>query len=268
MIRLARGEYFGSPTSIVRVAGLQITEARYKPQTRLPPHAHEQPYLCLVTSGGFEEHSRNYAALCGPGAVVWHPSGEGHEDAFGSHGGVCVNIEFAQEWLERLETAARRSWTYMRGGPASWLAGRIHCELSSADSVSSLAVEGLVCALLAEVHRSSPNSGLQRPAWLDRAVDRIRAEYREALTVTELAADAGVHRSHFVRSFHRHIGCTVGEFIRRRRIDWASEELRRADGPRIADLSLLAGFSDQAHFTRTFKRITGHTPARFRARAR
>jgi len=99
-------------------------------------------------------------------------------------------------------------------------------------------------------------------------VEHIRDEYRNALTVTELAAQAGVHRSHFVRTFHSHMGCTVAEFIRRLRIDWAAAELTRADRPSIATLSLLGGFSDQAHFTHTFKRITGRTAAAFRARGR
>lgn len=252
----------------MRVAGLRITEATYEPQTRVPRHAHEQAYLCLVTSGGFEERSRNYAAVCGPGAVVWHPAGEVHQDAFGSRGGRCVNIEFTDHWLQRLDASGGSSWTHLRGGAASWLAARIREELTLPDSVSSLAVEGLVCALLAEVHRSSPHNGARKPAWLERSVEHIRAEYRNALTVNELAAQAGVHRSHFVRTFHSHMGCTVAEFIRRLRIDWAAAELSRADGPSIATLSLLGGFSDQAHFTHTFKRITGRTPAEFRARGR
>lgn len=200
MIRLPRGEYFGSPGSTTRVAGLRITEATYDPQTRVPRHAHEQAYLCLVTSGGFEERSRNHAAVCGPGAVVWHPAGEVHEDVFGSRGGGCVNIEFTDDWLQRLDASGGSSWTHLRGGAASWLAARIREELTLPDSVSSLAVEGLMCALLAEVRRSSPHNGARKPAWLERSVELIRAEYPDALTVTELAAQAGVHRSQGERS--------------------------------------------------------------------
>ena len=120
-----------------------------------------------------------------------------------------MNIEFADQWLQRLDASGGSSWTHLRGGPASWLAGRIREELTLADTVSSLAVEGLVSVLLAEVHRSSPHSGSRKPAWLERSVERIRAEYRHVLTVADLAAQAGVHRSHFVRSFHTHMGCTV-----------------------------------------------------------
>jgi len=265
MIQLQRGTYFGSPGVTTRVAGLRITEATYAPQALVPRHAHEHAYLCLVTSGGFEERSSNHAADCGPGTVVWHPAGEVHEDAFGPRGGVCVNIEFGEEWLPRLEPSTASAWAHLRGGPASWLAGRVCGELAVSDSVSSLAVEGLVSVLLAEVHRSSPYSGSRKPAWLERSLERIRAEYRRGLTVAELASEAGVHRSHFVRVFHFHMGCTVAEYIRRLRIDWAAAELRRPNGPSIAQLSRLGGFSDQAHFTRVFKRVTGRTPAEFRA---
>jgi len=265
MIRLADGEYLGSQVSTLRVAGLRITEAVYPPHMRLPRHAHADAYLCMVTSGGFEEWSANRSACCGPGTVVWHPSAEEHEDVFGSHGGTCVNIEFANDWHEYVVRTGD-AWTYSRGAAASWLAARVIRELSLADSVSPLAVEGLVCALLAEVHRSSPTTGQTRPAWLGRSLDRLRIEYRNPPDISTLAAEAAVHRSHFVREFQKHVGCTVAELVRRFRIEWAAEELRLPQGRSISDVSLLAGFADQAHFTRTFKRVTGVTPAEYRRR--
>lgn len=266
MIRLPRGQYFGSPVSTIRVAGLRITEATYDPPTRVPRHTHEDPYLCLVARGGFEERSQDRAASsCGPGAVLWHSAGEAHEDQFGGRGGTCVNIEFSGRWPERLASVGGNTWAHLRGGTASWLAGRICHELTAADAVSSLAVEGLVCALLAEVRRSPPYDSGRKPAWLTRSVDEIRAGYRKPLTVARLAEHAGVHRSHYVRVFRAHLGCTVGEFVRRLRIDWAAAELTRAGGPGLAELSMQAGFSDQAHFTRTFKRVTGMTPTEHRA---
>jgi AraC family transcriptional regulator len=88
-------------------------------------------------------------------------------------------------------------------------------------------------------------------------------DYRKPPGVGELAREAGVHRSHFARAFRQHFGCTIADFVRRLRIDWAAQQLR-SQSCSLSQLSLDAGFGDQAHFTRTFKRITGVTPGAYR----
>jgi AraC family transcriptional regulator len=103
-----------------------------------------------------------------------------------------------------------------------------------------------------------------RPAWLDRAVDRLRAEFADPPSIALLAADAAVHRSHFVRVFHAHQRCTVGEFVRRQRVDWACAQLSSRCDVSISEVALHAGFADQAHFTRVFRRVTGQTPGQYR----
>jgi AraC family transcriptional regulator len=57
----------------------------------------------------------------------------------------------------------------------------------------------------------------------------------------------------------------MGEYLRRRRVAWACEQLARGDET-ISAIAQRAGFADHAHFTRTFARITGCTPRWYRAR--
>jgi AraC family transcriptional regulator len=56
----------------------------------------------------------------------------------------------------------------------------------------------------------------------------------------------------------------IGAYVRRLRLDWAASRLKMADEP-IARIGLEAGFADQSHFTRAFKRYTGLTPAEYRS---
>ena len=55
----------------------------------------------------------------------------------------------------------------------------------------------------------------------------------------------------------------LGEFERAVRFEWARTCLVSGDRS-IADVALAAGFSDQAHFSRDFKRRTGTSPRRYR----
>jgi AraC family transcriptional regulator len=59
----------------------------------------------------------------------------------------------------------------------------------------------------------------------------------------------------------------LGDHVRKLRIEFACHRLATSDTP-LADIALTAGFSDQSHFSNTFKRYTGMTPAAFRRSAR
>jgi AraC-like DNA-binding protein len=268
MIRLPHGTYFGTPAAVQRVRGLTVTRTAYAPHARVPLHYHQRPYICLVARGDFQERSRGRIADCGVGAVVWHAAGESHEDRFGAVGGECTNLELGDVWIERLAGEGVRSddWAHVRGGTASWLAARIQRELSRSDDLTAFAVEALLCALIAELSRSARREG-PRPVWLDRVLSRLEQEFRHPPGLAELASDAGVHRGHLVRAFARHMGCSIGEHVRRLRIDWSATQLQLRESPPLSQLAFLAGFADQPHFCRTFKRLTGETPSAYRRAA-
>ena len=69
----------------------------------------------------------------------------------------------------------------------------------------------------------------------------------------------------------RHLGTTLGQtvaaYIRQKRIEYACRALAETDAP-LADVALAAGFADQSHLGRTFKRIMRTTPAAYRAASR
>jgi AraC family transcriptional regulator len=69
------------------------------------------------------------------------------------------------------------------------------------------------------------------------------------------------------RTFRRTFGCTVGEYLRRLRIERAAEQLVSGDLP-LAEIALAAGFADQSHFSNVFRRRTGVSPSAFRREAR
>jgi AraC family transcriptional regulator len=107
------------------------------------------------------------------------------------------------------------------------------------------------------------NRVLCPPAWLRRIIEKLTAEYSERLTLDDLSREAGVHPVHLSRVFRKCLGVGIGEHVHRLRIRAACEQMLTPEIS-MAEISVAAGFADQSHFTRAFRRATGMTPAAFR----
>ena len=133
------------------------------------------------------------------------------------------------------------------------------------DEVSPLVIESLAAEILAEVSRRTIRDTERRPPiWLKQARELLRARFSESLTLTAVAESVGVHPVHLARVFRQFYRCTTGEYMRQLRIEFAARELSTSDTPLVA-IAAAAGFSDQSHFSRSFKDRTGLTPGEFRA---
>lgn len=262
--RLACGHYYGETLRHRRVADVVLTETRYAPRTLLPRHCHEHAYFCLVRRGGYVETYGPHQRTCGPMTLAYHPPEEVHGQQIADAEVRSFNVELTSPWLRRLGDGLRQRGADFVGGSLAGLAVRLQEEFHHPDAASPLAVEGLVLELLAAVQRAATRREPVVPGWLLRVRERLWEEFAAPPNLTTLAAEAGVHPGHLVAAFRRHFRCTAGEFVRRRRIDWACTRLIDTDVS-LAEVALAAGFADQSHFSRTFKRLVGVTPAAYRA---
>ena len=96
-----------------------------------------------------------------------------------------------------------------------------------------------------------------------RLVDLIDASVRDGISLDDLAASVGLSAWHFSRRFKADFGLSPHAYLIRRRIDRARLLLGRRGQP-LKAIAQDCGFADQSHFCRTFRRIVGVTPARFR----
>ncbi len=74
-----------------------------------------------------------------------------------------------------------------------------------------------------------------------------------------------MHPARLARGFRRSYGESVGERLRRLRLDAARAALERP-GSDLADVAQECGFADQSHLTRAFRKAFGVTPGAFRRR--
>ena len=197
-------------------------------------------------------------------SLLYTPAYEAHGHRFLTPG-RWLNIQFSARWFQRVgageatlptEPQLLRDWAAV-----SW-AARLAAELREPDGVSRFAVDGALLLLVADLSRLPVIGERRRPRWLQSVEDAIEAAGAETPSVTDLAALAGVHASHLLRTFRRYHGTTVATYVRSRRIERARNEVAKGDRP-LSMIALDAGFSDQSHFTRVFRQTFGETPARY-----
>ncbi|PKL95495.1 MAG: AraC family transcriptional regulator, partial [Gammaproteobacteria bacterium HGW-Gammaproteobacteria-9] len=99
---------------------------------------------------------------------------------------------------------------------------------------------------------------------LSRAADYIAEHCTEALRLEDICQAAELSPSYFIRTFKQHYGMTPHAYLLNRRIQRSQHWLR--EGLDLAEIALAAGFADQAHFQRTFKRQLAATPGQYRDR--
>jgi AraC family transcriptional regulator len=248
------------------IAGFSLTEALYAEGVSLPRHCHANCYLTLVLSGTYTEAYAHRQVRWCEGALHLLPAGERHENRFETAARL-LRVKIEPPAIQRLGEEHARCLSEPREiiGPLSaWLANRMIREFMAQDDVSPLAMEGVLLEMLAESARSSDEThGSSAPGWLRRVRDVLQDSYLEAPGLAALAGIAGVHPVHLSREFHRHFHMTVGEYIRKRRIEYASELLSNSELS-LTEIASTCGFSDQSHFCALFKRHSGMTPGKFR----
>ncbi len=204
----------------------------------------------------------------GPGSLAFLPPGEVYGGRISDAGSHCFTVAIAPEVFRAAADAvpALARFQAPRSIPPTWLVFRLHAELEFDDDLAPASIESAVLELLADVAgRPALEAAGAPPPWLERVRERVHDEFTRTLTLAVLADTGGVHRVHLARAFRQHYRCTIGDYVRRRRVEFASHRLTASD-ERLSDIAFDAGFADQSHFTNTFRRLVGITPAAFRSR--
>jgi AraC family transcriptional regulator len=99
---------------------------------------------------------------------------------------------------------------------------------------------------------------------LKRVVDYIDSHLSAKITLSDMAAVAGLSPMHFASQFRMATNVRPHDFLLQQRIRRAEALLQNTTMP-IIEIALTVGFQAQAHFTTVFKRFEGETPQRWRA---
>ena len=93
---------------------------------------------------------------------------------------------------------------------------------------------------------------------IQAAREYLASNLSRAVSLKELEEVSGLSRFHLSRRFKHEVGQSPMQFHMRLRIEDAMRRLKNGETP--VDVAAGLGFSDDAHFSRVFKKLTGNTP--------
>lgn len=265
-LQLHNCTFHGKALRRMESAGFRVTEIAYRPNLANPPHSHLDAYIGITLDGEATQTCGRLRRAATRWTVMYHPAGEVHSDQFHRWGARELNIEIAAWRLANLHELLPHADRPIdiNGGKPEWLATRLYGEFRVCDELSSMAIEGLAIELMAEIMRHNLQGGASRaPGWLREANELIHSRFTQPLTLMDIARAVSVHPVHLAREFHRRLGCTVGQQVRRLRVEEACRLLAETTDS-LAEIALNTGFSDQSQFSKTFRLIAGVTPSEYR----
>lgn len=249
------------------LGGLRVTESWHKASQRIALHAHRRATVTVLLDGSWEESYKFRSNIaCQAPAVHVRPPGEPHRDQIGNTGAHNLVLEISDARLDAVREYSTLfdDVQHLENVALVEITRRLRRELKINDQASKLAFEGLAMELLATASRGTSLSKLGPAPWLRRVYEQLNDTFLgERPSLDALAETAGVHPVHLARAFRKAYGCSPGEYLRQRRVDWAAEQLKNTEHA-IADIAIDAGFSDQSHFSRIFRAAYGMPPGAWR----
>jgi AraC-like DNA-binding protein len=214
-------------------------------------HRHHCVQLVMALSGRlrFRQRQRQPWTTCD--AVLVRPDAWHEVDARGTN----VMMAFVDAECELGAALAARTESHVAPIPAGVVA-EWRAQLGKPASLTAARVEPWVTETLLRERR--PPSIDHRVKRVLRALPGKLAE-AEAVSLDAVAASVGLSRSRFLHLFTASVGVPLRPYVLWLRLQCGARELAR--GKSVVDAAYAAGFSDAAHFTRTFRRMIGATPS-------
>jgi AraC-like DNA-binding protein len=239
-------------------------------------HWHDEYQLCMIEAGGGVLRHAGVTHPTPPGSLFVIAPGDVHSNESGEVDGCSFrSMYLGPDVLRQAASELGRAALPDFGPPVvydqalfslCWTAHR--AIVAGAPRLER--ETRLLQATVALVRRCASGSwkprrpGTERAA-VRRARDYLREHFRDPVSSVELAAVARLSAFHLSRVFRREVGLPPHAYQNQLRVHYARNLIRT--GRPLADVAQLAGFADQSHLVRQFRRTFAVTPGAYRALA-
>ena len=224
-----------------------------------PRHSHDQYGIGVVDIGAQTSHSGRGPVQVQAGDLITVNPSEVHDGLPIAAAPRSWRMLYLDTGVIRTATAAQAEFCWpalTNPQQAARLRRLFDAVTGAADAISGLATESDLLILL---HALQDHPRPERiPASVRAALQCLDDDPARAIPLTELANLSGTSRFHFLRSFAAATGLTPHAYQMQQRLHLARRLI--ATQTPLAEVAASAGFADQSHLTRLFRRNFGLTP--------
>jgi AraC family transcriptional regulator len=262
MHHLEKANYLGNAKKVyTNGQGISIIETEYKQKVFEGWHSHENTHITLFLKGGTIEKRKNDNIAVSPGTVLFYHADEIHLNQNTLFPSKNINLEIDENHLKSFEISEE----LLKTGTADPVKTKLlllktyhECMVNDAFSKDSMTM------LLADF-ASGQNyleSFSKCPNWVFVLYELLNDCWNENPSLQDLSKILNISPISISKHFPKYFGCTLGEYIRRLKIDRSIPLIQKSTAS-LTEISFECGFSDQSHFIRTFKQQTGFLPKKF-----
>lgn len=258
---LTKGEYTGEIVSKMMIDDSLVTTTHYSSKENNPDwHYHENLHICFVFQGGKAETKKETSYTQKGGSIFFYHAQEKHRWISPNPVSKSANIEIGSQFLDKhslKESDIKKAIQDNIDAKSLMLKMQQEMLLNESNSYSS--IESLLLELVSFSKKLSPR---KTPPWITSLTELLHEHWNEPMSLQEIALIIGVHPVTISKFFRKYFSCTLGEYQRKIKIE-KSIQLIKESKLSLTEIAFLCGFTDQSHFIRNFKNMTGFLPKKF-----
>lgn len=260
---LTKGKYYGSPNSEVSFNGVLLSQYTYT-GNKTDWHYHENPYFMYVLQGNMKDSNARVQTLCPSGSLMFNNWQEPHYGSKHSDKASGFHLEFEVDWLKKngIPLHLLEGSQLIENPQLHVLFAKLYREFLLSDDYSEVSVEVLLLQICETLSNQKEINTLNNPIWVDGLKELLHYD-TSSLSLDYLSSELNIHPAHISRAASKYLSMSLGEYIRQQKIKKAIPLLLDPSNSLTA-ITYHLGFSDQSHFTRTFKTYLNRTPGEFR----
>lgn len=236
-----------------------VTASCYGPNERQGWHTDRHSRVSFLLCGAYREDGPSGSVRASPGEIVLKSWRARHEDAFGPEGALLVSLEYYEN--DPFEAVGESALWRPRADADALRHAIALLDAAIAGDSEAVTIAG---ADLVGEHDGAGERRAAAPKWLERLKADLEQSGFASVSVAERAREAGVHPVHASRLFRRSYGVSITEHAQAHSVR-RSLPLLATPCLSLSEVAVCAGFYDQSHMNRVFRRSTGRTPAGLRA---
>ncbi|MDR6571101.1 helix-turn-helix transcriptional regulator [Chitinophaga ginsengisegetis] len=260
-VQYEKGTYVGTKIKERTFGNIITSETAFVPDTSSAYHYHANPHFSHILAGGSKEIRNGSSDIQYAGKGLYYYPGIAHQNVDYRPGTRIFNLELDATFFNTFGLSLPPSSLMFENSHQLNTGGliRIMKEHYLDDADSRMAIDQLCINL---VHPAKEGDACF-PEWTKKIKTVMNDYWNQPLSLSLLAAHLELHPVTISKHFPRYFGCSAGEYMRRMKVERAFPLIKQGKYS-LTEIAYECGFTDQAHFTKTFRHVTGLLPKQYR----